>query len=140
LTVVATLGGGQHYLVDLVASLPFALAVQAAASHALPCRLARFTALITGLAFTTAWLLLVRFGVALALKSPVIPWIFILITTSITIWLESRMSESYAGGWVAEKLPHFELCSQPSANQEGPLPNRSPVRREPLSKGHNAGH
>jgi len=140
LTVVATLGGGQHYLVDLVASLPFALAVQAAASYALPCRPARFTALITGLAFTTAWLLLVRFGVALTLKSPVIPWIFILITTSITIWLESRMSESSAGGCVAENLPHFELCSQPSANQEGPLPNRSPVPREPLSKGHNAGH
>src|SRR6202035_2122095 len=36
LTVVATLGSGQHYLVDLLVSLPFALAVQAATSYEHP--------------------------------------------------------------------------------------------------------
>ena len=36
MTVIATLGSGQHYLVDLVVSLPFALTVQSAASYAFP--------------------------------------------------------------------------------------------------------
>jgi hypothetical protein len=40
-----------------------------------------------------AWLLLVRFGVSLALKSPIIPWTLLLVTISITFWLASWMSE-----------------------------------------------
>jgi hypothetical protein len=92
LTVVATLGGGQHYLVDLVVSLPFVLAVQAAASYNLPARSRRMTALLAGLAGTLAWLVIVRFGLSWVLKSPFIPWTLILATTLITLWLESRMA------------------------------------------------
>lgn len=103
LTVVATLGSGQHYLVDLVVSLPFALAVQAAASYALPERPRRITALVAGLAFTMAWLLVVRFGVPLVLKSPIIPWTLILITISITFWLESEMSKHSSVGVATEQ-------------------------------------
>jgi hypothetical protein len=94
LTVVATLGGGQHYLVDLVVSLPFVLAVQSAASYALFDKSRRITAMVAGLGLALAWLLLVRFGVSLALKSPVIPWSLILATTAITFWLEIWMSKS----------------------------------------------
>jgi len=93
LTVIATLGSGQHYLVDLVVSLPFALAVQSVASYALPNKSRRIAAMVYGLGFTMAWLLLVRFGVSWALKSPVVPWTLIVATTSITLWLESRMSK-----------------------------------------------
>jgi hypothetical protein len=93
LTVIATLGSGQHYLVDLVVSLPFALAVQSVASYALPNKSRRIAAMVYGLGFTMAWLLLVRFGVSWALKSPVIPWTLILATTSVTLWLESWMSK-----------------------------------------------
>jgi PAP2 superfamily len=97
LTVVATLGSGQHYLVDLVVSLPFALAVQAAASYGLPHKSRRIAALVAGLALTMVWLLMVRFGVAWALKSPIIPWTLILATTATTLWLESWMSERSTG-------------------------------------------
>jgi hypothetical protein len=91
LTVVATLGSGQHYLVDLVASLPFALAVQSAASDPLSKKPERITALVSGVILTVAWLLLVRFGVPLVLKSPIIPWGLILGTLLLAFWLESRM-------------------------------------------------
>jgi hypothetical protein len=49
--------------------------------------------MVSGLGFTMAWLLFVRFGVSWALKSPVIPWTLILATTSITFGLESWMSK-----------------------------------------------
>jgi hypothetical protein len=94
LTVIATLGSGQHYLVDLVVSLPFALAVQSGASYALPNKSRRMAALVSGLGFTAAWLLLVRFGVPWALQSPIIPWSLILATVSLAVWLESWMSQS----------------------------------------------
>lgn len=134
LTVVATLGGGQHYLVDLVASLPFALAVQAAASYLIPNGPRHFIAWMTGLAFTALWLLLVRFGVSVALISPVIPWTLILATTSITIWLERNMANSCS----AARLAAGEPCSNAYAGQENRL---SPLSGQttPLSKGHNAG-
>jgi len=97
LTVVATLGSGQHYLVDLVVSLPFALAAQSAASLAFLNQALRdksrfIAALSTGIAVTLAWLVIVRFGVPLALKYPAIPWTLMLATTSLTLWLEGWMS------------------------------------------------
>jgi hypothetical protein len=94
LTVVATLGTGQHYLVDLIVSLPFALAVQSAASYTLPNKQRRLITMVMGTSLTLAWLLLVRFGVSLALRSPLIPWVLILATASSTFWFESWISKS----------------------------------------------
>jgi hypothetical protein len=138
LTIVATLGTGQHYLVDLAASLPFALAVQAAASYLLPHGFDRGRALLAGLALTGMWLVLVRYGVALALKSPVIPWSFLLASTSVTIGLEGKLAgegvrarENGRAEPAGENLP---------ANAAGlaitGIPSR-PMR--PRSKGQNAG-
>ena len=104
LTVVATLGSGQHYLVDLVVSLPFALAVQALACFSPPNPSRRIAAMVAGIGFTVAWLLLVRFGVSWALKSPAIPWTLMLVTTSVTFWLESRMAQHYSSHTAAESV------------------------------------
>jgi hypothetical protein len=121
LTVVATLGGGQHYLVDLVVSLPFVLAVQAAASYSLPNTTRRIAALAAGLGFTVAWLLLVRFGVSLALKSPIIPWTLLLATISITFWLESWMSEGNSVGAASElSVGNYVKIGQPMSHSSGP--------------------
>lgn len=104
LTVFATLGSGQHYLVDLVGSLPFALTVQATALlvfheestidqfRAGKSRL--MIAAVAGLALTLSWLGIVRFGVGVALKSPVIPWGLMLATTSTALWLWHWMSQT----------------------------------------------
>jgi hypothetical protein len=137
LTVVATLGSGQHYLVDLVVSLPLALAVQATASYSLP-RSRRITALVAGLAFTAMWLFLVRFGIALALKSPVIPWSFILTTTSMTIWLESRMLQNNSNSSHVEDGSLLEPCPQLSTSQGRQL-SRSSVPTYLRSEGQSAG-
>jgi hypothetical protein len=94
LTVVATLGGGQHYFIDLVVSLPFVLAVQSLASLASPNRRRHSVAVLVGLSSTFAWLLMVRFGLALAMISPALPWSLILITIVATIWLRSWSSKT----------------------------------------------
>jgi hypothetical protein len=104
LTVVATLGTGQHYLVDLVVSLPFALTVQAVASYRLPTS-RRITAAVTGGGFVAGWLLLIRFGIRFALISPIVPWSLILITVSVSLWLEDWMSRENLVEPVAGNVP-----------------------------------
>jgi hypothetical protein len=55
LTVIATLGLGQHYLVDLVVAVPFACAVEAAFRIGRPWRGPRGAAVVLGVALTCAW-------------------------------------------------------------------------------------
>ena len=61
--VLATLGLGEHYLIDLVVAVPCVMAVQALCTHNLawddP---ARRRMLAWGGALTLAWLLVLRFG------------------------------------------------------------------------------
>jgi len=110
LTVVATLGSGQHYLVDLVVSVPFALAVQSTASYRLFNRSWSITAIVAGLGLTFAWLLLLRYGVSWSLKSPAIPWTLMLATVSVTLWLES---------WISKR----DSAVAAAATQSAALPN-----------------
>jgi hypothetical protein len=103
-TVIATLGGGQHYLVDLVVSLPFALMVQSAALCIAPLAMPDvahrhlntrpLSGVAVGLALVLSWLALIRFGVPFALKSPAIPWTLVLATIITAIVLEWRLSTS----------------------------------------------
>ncbi len=86
LTVVATLGMGEHYFVDLVAALPFALFVQAMVWPGdKPTFKLRATTAASGLALTLAWLLLVRFGAKALLISPILPWA-LLAATVFAVW------------------------------------------------------
>ena len=101
-TVIATMGSGQHYFVDLVVSLPFAVAVQSLAWFLLPERslsgnLRNLIAVIAGFSLTMSWLMLVRYGVPLVLKSPAIPWTLILATFAGTLWIK-RWASAGDGG------------------------------------------
>ncbi len=64
-----------HYFVDMVAAIPFTLAVYALADNRLSWHHpARRLALVAGAACFSVWLALLRFGTALLLVSPVISW------------------------------------------------------------------
>lgn len=87
LTAASTLATGEHYFVDLVAGLPFALAVQAIVSPDGKAAFSRRAATAAAcLGLTLAWLLLVRFGVHSMLVSPLIPWGLIAFTL-IAVWV-----------------------------------------------------
>ena len=88
LTFLATLGLGEHYLVDLVISFPFTLAIQALMTRRLPLRFPpKVAALSFGIACTAAWLVLLRYGLNLFWLSPVIPWLSIALTIGFSLYL-----------------------------------------------------
>jgi len=138
LTVVATLGTGQHYLVDLAASLPFALAVQGAASYLLPNRSGRGRRLLAGLALTGMWLVLVRYGVTLALKSPLIPWSLLLTSSAVTVWLEGKLMR---GGDGRNAIGVAKLGGTGGSGAAAPIemPDVRQIATRSRSKGQKAG-
>ena len=93
LTVMATLGTGEHYLVDLAAAVPFALAVEALCLRSVAFR-RRLAPLLVGASLTLGWLGLVRFGVPLALQARAIPWLCIVMSTAAVLWIERRLHEA----------------------------------------------
>ena len=106
-TVLATLGLGEHYLVDLVVAVPFSLAMQAAFTTDRSLHDAsRRRPLLVGSALTAVWLALLRSGVTLFEHSALWPWIAILLTFTIC--------------WSAKRL----LNSSPKLNLEPYFPSR----------------
>jgi hypothetical protein len=106
LTAVATLGMGEHYFVDLVAGVPFALFVQAVVWPGnKPSLRVRASAVVSGLALTVAWLLLVRFGVKWMLFSPILPWALV-TATGVAVWMvNAKFSVSSEGSRQANEVP-----------------------------------
>ena len=93
LTVVATLGTGEHYFVDLVASLPFALAIYAMVcpDHK-PALTSRLSVVASGLGLTLAWLLLVRFDTKWMLSSPLLPWSLSVATVVAVVFMNHSLA------------------------------------------------
>lgn len=117
-TIFATLGSGQHYLVDLVGSLPFAVAVQATAAllfrdQASPSKTPIIKVASVSLALTFAWLAIVRYGVAVALISPAIPWTLMLATVAISLWLRKSISEPKSAPMIFSE--HDSSAAVPAA-------------------------
>ncbi len=106
-TVLATLGTGEHYFVDLVVAFPFALMVQAICVYPLPFQHGpRRVAFLFGAFTSLAWMALVSFANSLFWISPVIPWTLAVVTVSISSVLLQRMQRGEAG------CPE---CSSPAA-------------------------
>jgi hypothetical protein len=99
LTALSTLGTGEHYFVDLVAGVPFALAVQAVVSPDGKAAVSRrATAATASMALTILWLLLVRFGAKWMLLSPILPWSLVALSGvavwRIKVWFDASPMES----------------------------------------------
>ena len=95
LTVMATLGTGEHYFVDLVVAFPFALMVQSACTYSLPFRSgARRNAFLFGTFVTLLWMALLSFTTSIFWISPVLPWAMIVATVVPTILLWNRLTSA----------------------------------------------
>lgn len=120
-TVVATLGTGEHYLVDLVAAVPFALFIRGICTpRLLEINSRRTTAVVTGLTGTLGLLAVLRFGIQFVWISPIIPWALVIVMTVGPIllrnWLE-RGEELQQGFAAAQDsvLPATSDAVQPSS-------------------------
>lgn len=92
LTIMATLGTGEHYFIDLVVAFPFSLMVQALCSYAQPFRSgARRNAFLFGTFVTLIWLALLSFSTTIFWSSPVVPWAMIVFTVVPSIMLWNRL-------------------------------------------------
>jgi len=95
LTVLATLGTGEHYLIDLVVAFPFSLMVQALCSYSMPfCEGERRTAFLFGTLVTLAWLALLSFAVRIFWISPLLPWTVVIATAGSSIYLWRRLLQA----------------------------------------------
>jgi hypothetical protein len=87
-TVLATLGIGEHYFVDLVVAFPFALMVQAMCLYPQPFHASfRRPALLFGVFGTLAWMAALSFATPWFWISPTIPWALVIATISTSSWL-----------------------------------------------------
>jgi hypothetical protein len=80
---LATLGSGEHYLIDLVVALPFVIALEAASARSSVPLSRRRVALIVGLSLYAAWMLIVRvapFTVPLFARAPWLEWLLVGVT------------------------------------------------------------
>ena len=74
-TILATLGSGEHYLIDLVVAFPFCLMVQGIFAFSLSWRsVPRVLSALLGLFGVLLWFSLLRFATPLFWISPAIPW------------------------------------------------------------------
>jgi hypothetical protein len=91
-TVLATLGLGEHYLVDLVVAIPFTLAVQAACMpQAGALRRVSRMVFLGSVLLVAGWYALLFYGVS-RLQYPIsITCGFSLATVTIVVWLEWRL-------------------------------------------------
>ena len=91
-TVLATLGTGEHYFVDLVVAFPFALLIEALCAFELRLSDAkRLAGLATGLVPTLAWMEALRYAPRFFWHSPLIPWTLCAATVAVSIACESKL-------------------------------------------------
>ena len=92
LTVLATLGTGEHYFIDLVVAFPFSLMVQALSSYAIPTSNAdRRASFVFGTFATLVWLALLSFSVKMFWISAAVPWLMIVATIAPSVVLWNRL-------------------------------------------------
>ncbi|MGB7583402.1 MAG: phosphatase PAP2 family protein [Terriglobales bacterium] len=91
-TVLATLGLGEHYFIDLVAAFPFALMMYAACTGGIPLGdRRRFLTLLSALLGLTAWMGMLRFGTEIMRLSPLAPWALVACTVACCIVWQARL-------------------------------------------------
>lgn len=109
-TVLATLGTGEHYCIDLVVAFPFSLMVQALCSYSVPFASGpRRVAFLFGTFATLVWLSLLSFAAKVFWISPVLPWTMIVGTIAPSVFLWHRLLQSIVSG---QSSTPPELASQ----------------------------
>ena len=101
LTVLATLGFGEHYVIDLVIAVPYALLIQGVGEK-------RWDAVGSGALLTGLWMVTLRYGI-LGLH-PLLLWPMIGVTIAAVIRNRSNATNRLERHPASAK-PSFEFCS-----------------------------
>jgi spermidine synthase len=118
LTVLATLGLGEHYLVDLAAGVPAAVALQALCTRVLPWQAReRRNAVLWGAALVAFWMIAVRFGVEVFLALPGLLWVAMLGTLAACVALYRPLARASRAALALPQAP--APAAAPSAQDAG---------------------
>ncbi len=90
LTILATLGGGEHYLVDLAGAFPFALTVWALCGT--PWLPERAMTLVISVLALLLWIAVIRFKPELLYSSTAIPWLLSALLIGGSSFTASRLT------------------------------------------------
>jgi hypothetical protein len=93
LTLLATLGLGEHYLIDLVVAFPFALGVRASCATGLPrSQWERLAAVAAGGILTAVWILVLKQKAFVVGAPALASWASVALTVGICLYLERHLS------------------------------------------------
>jgi hypothetical protein len=93
-TVLATLGTGEHYFIDLIVAFPFALLIESMCAFSLKITdRRRVFAFGFGLAGTLGWFALLRHATHFFWMSPVLPWSFCIATVVLSLLSERQLQQ-----------------------------------------------
>jgi hypothetical protein len=96
-TALATLGFGEHYVVDLLVAVPFALLAQGVAASALPpANAMRITSIGTGALLVLAWIGYLRLPSPPLYGHGALAWSLLLASAIVAVWLEWRLHRALA--------------------------------------------
>jgi hypothetical protein len=85
-TVLATMGTGEHYFIDLIVAFPFALLIESLCAFSLSrSAKSRLMGILFGLLGTLGWLLLLHYATHLFWISPVVPWLLCAATVVLSL-------------------------------------------------------
>lgn len=95
-TVLAILGLGEHYFIDLIAAFPFALMIHAGCALNIPWTdRHRLIPLLSGTLLLLGWIALLRFGLRIVWASPIVPWTLIGCTIVSCMTLERKLQRAF---------------------------------------------
>jgi hypothetical protein len=97
LTALATVGSGEHYVVDLIAAVPFLVALEAATAHRFVSAARRMAPLVTGILFYALWIVLARNGTTFIpslLENTVVMRMLVLATLVIPAAVALRQTDA----------------------------------------------
>jgi hypothetical protein len=98
LTVLATLGTGEHYFVDLIVAFPYALMIQAICAYHVAWKdPVRKTAIVLGLGGTLGWMATLRYGTELFWTSPIVPWALSAATIALVSLRQAKLDSGMGG-------------------------------------------
>lgn len=110
LTFLATLGYGEHYLVDLIVAVPFALAIEAVCAWKRD-RRAALAGALAGFGLTLGWLAMLRTTLVAHLPAAV-SWGFVAVTLAISVPVHVRLRRRLRDvGTAAEAAGHETAAS-----------------------------
>ncbi|MGO9643102.1 MAG: phosphatase PAP2 family protein [Candidatus Acidiferrales bacterium] len=91
-TVLATLGTGEHYFIDLVVAFPFTLMIFSLFCFTLPWHnRERAIGFLAGLLGTLLWFVLLRYATPFFWFSPLVPWSLVVATVALAQTQKNRI-------------------------------------------------